>query len=62
MNSRLASLGYELGPSKYSPALGYTGLSVLISGHPTERFFDVKTLHIPTYRWPLLPPNPDIPP
>jgi hypothetical protein len=49
MDSRLASLGYELGPSKYSPALGYTSLKALISGHPTERFFDVKTLHIPTY-------------
>jgi len=49
MNSRLASLGYELGPSKYTPPLGYTGLSVLISGHPTERYFDVKTLHIPTF-------------
>jgi hypothetical protein len=49
MISRLASLGYELGPSKYTPSLGYTGLSVLISGHPTERYFDVKTLHIPTF-------------
>jgi hypothetical protein len=49
MNSKLTALGYELGPSKYSPPLGYSGLSVLISGHSTERYFDVKTLHVPTF-------------
>lgn len=49
MDSKLASLGYELGPSKYSPALGNSDLKVLISGRPTQRFFDVKTLHVPTF-------------
>jgi hypothetical protein len=53
MDPKLATLGYELGPSKYSPALGYSGLSLLISGRPTERLFDVKTLRVPTFdgRW-----------
>jgi hypothetical protein len=49
MNAQLASLGYELGNSKYSPALGYTGLRVLISGRPTQRLFDVRLLCLPTF-------------
>lgn len=49
MDPKLATLGYELGPSKYSPALGYSGLSLLISDRPTERLFDVKMLRVPTF-------------
>jgi hypothetical protein len=49
MDPKLATLGYEFGPSKYKPALGYNGLSLLISGRPTQRLFDVKTLRIPTF-------------
>jgi hypothetical protein len=49
MDTKLASYGYNLEPSKYTPALGYAGLKVLISGKPTQRLFDVKTLHIPTF-------------
>lgn len=49
MDAKLASYGYEFEASKYSPALGYSGLRLLISGRPTQRFFDVKTLHIPTF-------------
>lgn len=49
MDTKVASLGYEFGPSKYSPALGYSQLGLVISGRPTQRFFDVKTLHIPTF-------------
>lgn len=49
MDAKLASYGYEFEASKYSPALGYSGLRLLISGRPTQRFFDVKTLHVPTF-------------
>jgi len=49
MDTKLASLGYEFGPSRYSPNLGFSRLSVVISGRPAQRFFDVKTLHIPTF-------------
>jgi hypothetical protein len=49
MDTKLTSFGYLLGPSKYTPELGYSGLKVLISEKPTQRFFDVKTLHIPTF-------------
>lgn len=49
MDEKLASLGYVFGPSRYSPALGYSGLRLIISGRPTRRFFDAKTLHIPTF-------------
>jgi hypothetical protein len=49
MDTKLASFGYILESSKYSPELGYAGLKVLISGKPTQRLFDVKTLHIPTF-------------
>jgi hypothetical protein len=41
-------MGYDFAPSKYTPSLGYSRLQVLISGRPKERFFDVKTLHVPT--------------
>lgn len=49
MDARLSTLGYVLEPSRYNPALGYSGLQVLISGKPTERFFDCKSLNIPTF-------------
>ena len=49
MDARLTTLGYEFEPSKYSPGLGFSGLKVVISGKPTQRFFDVKTLHVPTF-------------
>lgn len=49
MDPKLATLGYELGPSKYTPALGYSSLSLLISSRPTERLFDVKALRVPTF-------------
>ncbi len=49
MDAKLASYGYEFEASKYSPGLGYSRLRLVISGRPTQRFFDVKTLHIPTF-------------
>jgi hypothetical protein len=49
MIAALASIGYEFEPSKYSPNLGYSGLKIVISGQPTQRFYDFKTLHIPTF-------------
>ena len=49
MDTKLRSIGYDFGPSKYSPALGYSSLKVLISANPTHRFFDVKMLSIPTF-------------
>ena len=49
MDPKLNSLGYIFEPSKYPPALGYSQLKVIISGKPTQRFFDVKSLHIPTF-------------
>ena len=49
MDDRLTTLGYEFLPSKYSPDLGFSGLRVLISGKPTQRFYDVKALHVPTF-------------
>jgi hypothetical protein len=49
MNSNLTNFGYEFGPSKYSPGLGYSRLRVVISGKPTQRYFDVKLLRIPTF-------------
>lgn len=49
MDPKLTALGYMFESSKYSPALGYSGLQVLISGQSTQRFFDAKTLYIPTY-------------
>jgi hypothetical protein len=49
MDPKLTSIGYDLDPSRYSPALGYSRLRVLISGKPTQRFFDVKLLSLPTF-------------
>lgn len=49
MDAKLTSIGYEFEPSRYSPVFGYSRLKVLISGKPTQRFFDVKTLRIPTF-------------
>jgi hypothetical protein len=49
MDVRLNSIGYVFEPSKYNPALGYSQLKVRISGKPTERFFDVKLLSVPTF-------------
>jgi hypothetical protein len=49
MDTKLTSFGYILEPSKYSPALGYAGLKVLIAGKPTQRLFDVKVMHLPTF-------------
>jgi len=49
MVAKLTSIGYEFEPSKYSPGLGYSRLRVVISGRPMQRYFDVKTLHLPTF-------------
>lgn len=49
MDLKLNSFGYIFDPSRYSPELGHTRLRVVISGKPTGRFFDVKTLHVPTF-------------
>jgi hypothetical protein len=49
MDPKLTSIGYNLEPSRYSPPLGYSRLSVLISGKPSQRFFDVKLLSVPTF-------------
>lgn len=49
MDLKLNSFGYIFDPSRYSPELGHSGLRVVISGKPTERFFDAKTLHVPTF-------------
>lgn len=49
IDTKLASYGFILEPSKYSLGLGYSGLKAVISGKPTERFFDVKKLHLPTF-------------
>jgi hypothetical protein len=49
MDANLASIGYEFGPSKYSPGLGYSRLKTVISGRPTQRYFDIKALHVPTF-------------
>lgn len=48
MDAQLASLGYEFGPSKYSPALGYYGLrSDLSTAYPAT--FDIKLLYLPAF-------------
>lgn len=49
MEAKLASLGYLFDPSKYTPSLGYSRLKIAISGRPTQRYFDIKALHIPTF-------------
>jgi hypothetical protein len=49
MDAKLNSIGYIFEPTKYSPALGFSLLKIVISGQPTQRFFDVKLLHIPTF-------------
>ncbi len=49
MDARLNSIGYVFESSKYNPALGYSQLKVRISGKPTQRFFDVKLLSVPTF-------------
>jgi hypothetical protein len=49
MDSKLTAYGYDLEPSKYTPSLGYSRLRIAISGRPTQRFFDVKKMRIPTF-------------
>jgi len=49
MDAKLNSIGYDFEPSRYSPDLGYSRLRVVISGKPTQRFFDVKLLSIHTF-------------
>jgi hypothetical protein len=49
MDARLNSIGYVFEPSKYNPALGYSQLKLRISGKPTQRFFDIKLLSVPTF-------------
>jgi hypothetical protein len=49
MDAELNSIGYIFKPSKYSPALGYSRLKTVISGKPTQRFFDVKLMQISTF-------------
>lgn len=49
MDPKLNSIGYDFEPSRYSPDLGYSRLRFVISGKPTQRFFDIKMLSIPTF-------------
>jgi len=49
MDVDLVSLGYKLEPTRYKPPLGYSRLKAAISGEPTQRFFDVKLLRLPTF-------------
>lgn len=49
MNNEQVSLGYQFIPTKYSPGLGFAELKTVISGHPSQRYFDVKALHVPTF-------------
>jgi hypothetical protein len=49
MDKELLTSGYQLHPTRYSPRLGYSQLTALISGQPAQRYFDVKLLHIPTF-------------
>lgn len=49
MDTALTSMGYEFGASKYSPGVGYSRLKLIISGQPTQRYFDIKLLRIPTF-------------
>ena len=49
MDTNLSQIGYQFEASKYSPGLGYSRLRSVISGRPTQRFFDTKALHIPTF-------------
>jgi hypothetical protein len=49
MDVKLSSFGYLFDPSRYLPKLGYSRLRALISAKPTQRFFDVKKLHVPTF-------------
>jgi hypothetical protein len=49
MDAKLTSIGYDLEPSRYAPLLGFSRLRVLISDKPTQRFFDVKQMSLPTF-------------
>ena len=49
VDNDLLSQGYKLNPSRYQPHLGNSRLQLLISSHPTKRFFDVKQIRLPTF-------------
>jgi hypothetical protein len=49
MDKQILTLGYELVPTKYLPQLGYSRLRTIISGHPSQRYFDVKQVSLPTF-------------
>jgi hypothetical protein len=49
MDTKLSSIGYDFGSSKYTPNLGFSGFRTLISAKPTQRFFDARRLQIPTF-------------
>ena len=49
MDANLHTTGYRFGPSKYSPPLGYSRLEVIIPARPSQRYFEVKALRLPTF-------------
>jgi hypothetical protein len=49
MDAELASIGYKFDPSRYTPPLGFSRLQALLSGKPNGRFFEIKTVHLPTF-------------
>jgi hypothetical protein len=49
IDTSFSLIGYQFDPSRYSPGLGYSRLRIAISGQPTQRLFDVKTLYVPTF-------------
>lgn len=49
MDANLHTTGYRFAPSRYSPPLGYSRLEVIISARPSQRYFDVKALRLPTF-------------
>lgn len=49
MDTKLNSFGYDFEPSRYSPNWWYSRLKFLITSQPAGRYFDVKTLQIPTF-------------
>jgi hypothetical protein len=49
LDNDLLTQGYKLTPTKYTPSIGYSRLQALISGQATQRFYDIKRIHLPTY-------------
>lgn len=49
MDLKPPALGYEFTPSRYDSHLGYAHLRVVICASPCGRYFDVRSLHLPTF-------------